>query len=288
MTQSGKILAKLRISLSTIIRLLVGCAILLAAFLIIVDIQDRQAKRIIDGWALYAMAEPNTPVWIRSIEYLHRLGQNFEGFDWSCRTIGKYAKTPAEEKRLIFPCRSRPDFSNLDLSARELGYYPFRKSWGALLDGINFERSNLEFANLEAAELKGANFSYARANFINLGNADLSEANFFEAKLHYAKLIGTKAYNANFEWAEMFFADVTNADFKGANLALADFVWTNISGADFSKAINLDKATFDDVWAWRDQMPKGLAKREEIKVRLCDPDLRTAKLKFVFRLPEGC
>jgi len=288
MTQSGKILAKLRIGLSTIIRLLVGCAILLAAFLIIVDIQDRQAKRIIDGWALYAMAEPNTPVWIRSIEYLHRIGQNFEGFDWSCRTIGEYAKTPAEERRLIFPCRSRPDFSSLDLSARELGYYPFRKSWGALLNGINLERSNLRSANLESAELERANLRYARLNFINLGNANLSNANFYDAKLHHAKLAGIKAHNANFELAEMYFADVTNADFKGANLAWAHFVLTNISGADFSKAKHLDNTTFKEVWAWRGQMPKGLENREEIELKVCDPALKTPVMKPVLGAPEGC
>lgn len=288
MTRSGKILAKLQIGLSTIIRLLVGCAILLAAFLIIVDIQDRQAKRVIDGWALYDMAEPNTAVWIRSIEYLHRIGQNFAGLDWSCRTIGEYAKTPAEERRLIFPCRDRPDFSSLDLSARELGYYPFRTLRGAILTGINWENANLISANLESADLNAANFAHASLFGTKMLNSNLSNANFREAEFSGAELNAVNARSADFEEAKLTNSDVTNADFSGANLKWTWFRQANISGADFSKAKHLDKTIFDDVWAWRDQMPKGLEKLDKIELRLCSPTLRTSEMKTVLGVPEGC
>jgi uncharacterized protein YjbI with pentapeptide repeats len=87
------------------------------------------------------------------------------------------------------------------------------------LQGIYFNRANLDNANLDRAHLsyyvtlKGANLSGAKLKGRNLSGADLVDAN-----LENANLRGAKLERANLQGANLKNADLEGANLKGANL----------------------------------------------------------------------
>jgi uncharacterized protein YjbI with pentapeptide repeats len=101
------------------------------------------------------------------------------------------------------------NFTNLegaDLSNRNLNHI--------VLQGSNLKNANLSCSNFEEADLGGANLSHA-----NLKEADLGSANLRQANLKEATLIGSILKDADIQDAEFLGTEFAGADMTGAKLS---------------------------------------------------------------------
>ena len=130
------------------------------------------------------------------------------------------------------------------------------------LSYINFQGSNINYADLGQVKLIDAMLDNTRLNQANLENATLNKASLRYAFLSGANLTGVSGLKANFENAFLVKANfrnshMINANFRGTDLSGADFENAHLYMADFtgaqgltveqlSHAKNLIKAKFDE------------------------------------------
>jgi uncharacterized protein YjbI with pentapeptide repeats len=88
-------------------------------------------------------------------------------------------------------------------------------------------RTNLQGADLRAAQLQGANLQYAQLQGANLWDARLQGAN-----LQYAQLQGADLQYAQLQGANLEQTIIGSADFTGANLALSNLRELSLSPLD--------------------------------------------------------
>jgi len=268
--------------------LFVACVMLFTGLAVYVDFQDRQEQRIIEGWIAYEAAKPNTKIWQRSIEHLNQLGTNFSDIDWSCKKIGVYSNSKESGKPVEDACKQRPNLSGINLASKYVGYFPFKIAQSSGLIDVNFESADLSYAYLRFATLHEANFDNADLSRANLNEVYLYKASFKSAKLTLVDFEKARARKVEFGGADLSGANLTDADLRGAAFALTVFRETNLSGADFTGAKDMDKATFETIWAWRDHPPKGIDELENFKLKLCDPALKSSYSPSSNSIPDGC
>jgi len=109
----------------------------------------------------------------------------------------------------------------------------------------------LDFANFQGVDLTGSLLTKA-----SLQGATLTHANMVKATLQGADLFETDLTNVDLAGADLFEANLTNANLAGANLKGTILESANLAGANFQganlevlnikKAINWQKAFFDD------------------------------------------
>lgn len=121
----------------------------------------------------------------------------------------------------------------------------------ATLENADFTLTNLSSADL--TRLRSNNITANGANFTGaiLDHADLNEMTGFGASFKGAQLPGAILTDGVF-WAASF----EDANFKFARLHAAEFHNAHLSGADFTMARGFTNATFENVWAWENKVPK--------------------------------
>jgi uncharacterized protein YjbI with pentapeptide repeats len=105
-----------------------------------------------------------------------------------------------------------------------------RRGW---LQGTNslLQRVNLQGANLEYADLSGANMQGSKLTGANLQHALLLGANIQDAELSRAKL-----QHAELAFANLQRSSALDSDFRDANLRGTDLRYSKISSSDFRNA----------------------------------------------------
>lgn len=109
------------------------------------------------------------------------------------------------------------------------------------LDGINFEGTDLNGANLFLSNLDTANFNNANLVNVSWGLNNLNHANFSETDLWNTSFAESSLEYANFERANLTSAsfidsDLGSANFRFAKLALTNFDRARVFNADFAGA----------------------------------------------------
>lgn len=163
------------------------------------------------------------------------------------------------------------DLSGLDLSGLDLNGIDMQR---ALLENVNFTRTNLAGADLSKAVMTGAvldrayfrssqmtgcilnaasgrdaDMSHADLEGADLTGSAFDGASFIETRLDYAlfeesRLKGAHFRHASARWAEFNAADLTEADFHEADVSSADFSEAVMQNTGFSEAL-AHAATFD-------------------------------------------
>jgi hypothetical protein len=119
------------------------------------------------------------------------------------------------------------DFTNIDLSGADLGFF--------LLRGANLKRVNLRKADIRGADLFSSNFRMAIFEdailaMTNFQMANLQQANFIKADLVKAQLNGADLTGANFIRANLKSTNLNAAILNGVNLTLANLEKANLKG----------------------------------------------------------
>lgn len=123
-----------------------------------------------------------------------------------------------------------PDNAFAREAVRQLDYFGWLHDgtlYGANLNFANLQSAELFQANLEGVNLVHANLQSANLFQTNLEGAELALSNLQDADLRYANLQGTVLWAANLE----------SAKFEGANLKGANFIDANLKGANFRDAL---------------------------------------------------
>lgn len=153
-----------------------------------------------------------------AIKYLYILGEDLDGLDLSCQTLGIW-----DSNAQI--CNLRPNFLNTFLVGTQA----------------------------DPRDLTNGIFSHVDFGYSNFMHTNLSDSDFDDAILQYANLSQTSLEDTRFERA-----DLTNAKLDGADLENANFQHANISGASFFGTSNLSVSMFSSAWAWSDNLPRDL------------------------------
>jgi uncharacterized protein YjbI with pentapeptide repeats len=101
------------------------------------------------------------------------------------------------------------------------------------LRGVELNRAELAFAdlngaNLEGARLNEANLHYAELNGADLSNAELNKAKLAFAKLEDARLLEAELHEANLYFAVLYGTNLAEAKLNGANLGMAGLDSANL------------------------------------------------------------
>jgi hypothetical protein len=111
----------------------------------------------------------------------------------------------------------KPDLAGVDLTEHALRSTALYKR-----DENGQSKINLDFANLQDADLCGAKLQGVGFEFANLQRALLVHANLQGAKLLLANLKKAKLFSANLKGARLWIANLQGADLRRANLQDAD------------------------------------------------------------------
>ncbi len=207
------------------------------AYVLIVDLEDRQAQRIAQAWQLITQNAPGNSGKVQALEYLN-IADCYLPHD---PTKWELFKSCGFTALFVSPKQKEP-LSGIDLSEKT-------HSSSVYLYGSKLSR----------AELRGANLSIANLNKADLSGASLYEADLSGASLLFANLSGTDLYGANLSGANLHEADLSGASLMNANLSGADLVDADLSGARLRGALNLVQQNLDDACGDdKTQLPEGL------------------------------
>jgi uncharacterized protein YjbI with pentapeptide repeats len=152
-----------------------------------------------------------------------------------------------------------PNFNALEaakIDDSKLG--PFESSFtrkNGHFEGAIFEGADLRKINLENAHLQGASLLYAKLQGAQFYNANLNGADLYQAKLQGASLDNAHLEGVRLEGAELQGAWVLDADLKGASLSGAQLQGARLNSAQLQGAeldgANLQGASLDGVFLWR-------------------------------------
>jgi len=115
-----------------------------------------------------------------------------------------------------------------------------KNQWGTI-DKSDLEGKDLNFADLENADLSNSFLNGANMNFAGMQNANFSHSsldgiNMNFADLRYAKLDNTGMKGANLNFADLKYANLQYAVLDGANLNFANLDGANMTGASLEDA----------------------------------------------------
>lgn len=197
-----KRLAK-KLQTSAIIITLERLMIIIAAFLFIIDLSDREINRTNQAWEIVSNKAPGNSGKTGALEYLN--SHSCWRTDIFNKKMRKMEKLSARGKRRrsckLFSLKKRIPLTGINLSLSE-------GEEGTYLNGID-----LQDAILVRANLAGANLLSAKLAGSTLNGAILKETILQETNLEYADLV-----NAKFQGAFMLDADLSDANLAGANL----------------------------------------------------------------------
>ncbi len=142
---------------------------------------------------------------------------------------------------------------------------------GTTKDGIEITRGNiaslkndLEYANLECANLRKANLEGADLYFTNLEGANLEYANLINANLKGAKLESANLKGAYLYFTNLEDANLESAKLKGAGLFGTRLIGTNLFGVDLSLVKQLKGVDFSGAKLIRVKFPENIDFNEVI------------------------
>jgi len=142
------------------------------------------------------------------------------------------------------------DFSGRYLREVDFGIQPQygQHATGVFLEKANFDRTNLEKANLSFSHVEGARFHEAHLKDANLGFANLDNAfllgvNLEGASLRCAKLHNANVCNANLKWANLTDSELEGAKFDNADLRKCKFQISLVNGSTSFCRCVVDKET---------------------------------------------
>ncbi|MCP4049087.1 MAG: pentapeptide repeat-containing protein [bacterium] len=109
-----------------------------------------------------------------------------------------------------------------------------------LLEGANFQWTDLQGADLQGANLRGANLQEINLQWANLQGADLQKVNLQWAKLQginlqwtnlqWVNLQGANLQKAKLQGAKLLWAKLEEATLQGAKLLWANLLWADLNG----------------------------------------------------------
>ena len=118
----------------------------------------------------------------------------------------------------------------------------------ATLRRVVAKDDDLEYSNLQRANLQDANLQGAYLQGTNLQRAYLQDANLQGANLQDADLQGANLQDANLQGANLQGANLQDADLQGANLQDADLQGADLQGANLRNIISNTSTIFPAGW----------------------------------------
>jgi uncharacterized protein YjbI with pentapeptide repeats len=180
----------------------------------------------------------------------------------SATSLAFHQETPSPAKSISITGKTKPAFSQhrrrisgeqLDLILEEHELWldsEGQQGARANLDYVNLQKADLFHVNLRGASLRGANMQK-----LNLVYTDLSDADLEGANLQNANLCDTNLQNANCRKANLQYADGYNANFQAANLTEANLQQAKFDNSNL-QAATLSKANLQNVSLSRANLQK--------------------------------
>jgi uncharacterized protein YjbI with pentapeptide repeats/FtsH-binding integral membrane protein len=134
----------------------------------------------------------------------------------------------------------RTNFQRADLEGANLQNAEVR---GAVFEGANFHNTKLQNVILQGSNLQGAKFRDLELQNADLRRLNLQDTLLYRADLQGADLRGTLLRNANLGGADLRSTTLQDANLEGADLEGADLRGANLVRATLQNA-NLQKARF--------------------------------------------
>ena len=224
--------------------LLAALALLAAAVQLWWDLDDRVQERTVLAWQLLTTPASGNSGKIAALEYLNS-EDGFFCYGWIKNT--KERMFEGDHSNCLVVHKSREPLVGINLSTvsdcDSKTPLPRKREY---LRGVELQFANLDSADLNGVDLSEAKLAYAEMEFSSLcraklADADLSGANLFfaymtGADLHQANLTGADLRYANLIYADLDEADLTDANLFGAKLSGAYLSGAKLTGANLSSA----------------------------------------------------
>ncbi len=250
-----------------VLELLALLIIFPTAYIMLVDLNDRQSQRISQAWQLVTTPASGNSGKIQALDYLNSedcvpsFKDEFKQHEGKVPSIWQLLNACSVSFFTSWPWKESQPLTGINLSTETHGNSVYlinvnlsgaelfeANLSGAQLFEANLSRAQLTDANLSGAQLTDANLSGAQLPDANLAGAQLTDANLSGARLSGANLSGARLSGANLAGARLLDANLAGAQLLGANLAGAKLLLANLSGAELSEAnlagANLSGATF--------------------------------------------
>ena len=259
-TQETRWFKKFRLSGKAAFRLLevFGLVLLIpTAYVLFVDLKDRQAQRISEAWQQVIANAPGNSGKVQALDYLNSddCVSRYQGI-FKKRLHEELGENQALRSQLEvlrfcgfsyfrWPRKKKTELVGIDLSSNTHGSQVFLQKVNlekAVLYNSNFAGADLTDAILVDASLQNTDMTGANLAGSNLSNADLSEATLTGADLTDAVIAGAK----------LLFADLRRSDLSGATLVGADLTNANLTDANLVsdqiliQPANLSRAYLND------------------------------------------
>ena len=230
-----------------VLELLALLIIFPTAYIMLVDLNDRQSQRISQAWQLVTTPASGNSGKIQALDYLNSedcvpsFKDEFKQHEGKVPSIWQLLNACSVSFFTSWPWKESQPLTGINLSTETHGNSVY-------LINVNLSGAELFEANLSGAQLFEANLSRAQLTDANLSGAQLTDANLSGARLSGANLSGARLSGANLAGARLLDANLAGAQLLGANLAGAKLLLANLSGAELSEAnlagANLSGATF--------------------------------------------
>ena len=233
------------------------------------------------SWRTISDHAPGNSGMVAALERLFSQGENLTDIDLVPRASAEDQKGK----------KGKPIYHRSSLVGAQLAGVDFSKGW--------FDHTDWTNANLKGATLYKARLNSSILDEADMTGATLTEASLRDARLHNTKAPGLVAegvilehstvkgatfYGSNMSksriegtliahsylgkvlfsdaWVvetRFIYVDLTGADFTRAVMTDTRLSNANISGAIFTEASDVHPERWNQVWAWEDQKPTGLA-----------------------------
>lgn len=263
--------------------------VILTAYQIIIDIEDRRIQRdgiksqlISDAWNTLSTNNVINNGKSYALNYLSSVRSPFDGLDISCETLNLGWNSKK------FSCE-RPPF----LSGVSIGEYSslYPESYRTV---HRIEESAIDLNNSDDEQISPIrnfdffvppDFNNERSILVSIYQVKLSgnaiyNSTFHRVSLNNANFDGANIVRSNFEMSHLN-GSFKNTKFINVNLSEAtlsgSFLGTTISHANLSATRfmdEIDPAQIDNAWAWADMPPQLSEPLENYDIMLCDPSVR--------------
>lgn len=126
------------------------------------------------------------------------------------------------------------NFQRVDLQEANLNMVDLR---GGFLQEANLKDATLYGSQMQEANLRGANLEKANLQGSNLMRSNLQEANLTDTTLHNSNLSKANLYKANLSRANLINADLVSAHLEEANFEEANLSYSFLYGSNFLRSI---------------------------------------------------
>jgi Pentapeptide repeats (8 copies) len=151
----------------------------------------------------------------------------------------------AEWRNFVFRARNR-NLKGANFSFASLPKVDFNRGQ---LQGANLFHAQLQGSSLASARLQGANLEGAELQGADLKDAQLQGANLKDAQLQGADLQNAQLQGASLEGAQLQGASLVGAELDGASFHSAQLQGAWLAGAD------MNETDLSNSWLWRTRLP---------------------------------